>query len=58
MAPTPSGPIAQAVHTSFVHAIHIGMTVGVFVILIATVVSILFVRSHVGGQDGERAYGH
>ena len=58
VAATPSGPIAQAVHTSFVHAIHIGMTVGVFVILIATAVSILFVRSHVGSQDGEQAYGH
>jgi EmrB/QacA subfamily drug resistance transporter len=57
-APAAHGPIADAVHASFVHAIHIGMTVGVFVILIATVVSVLFVRSHVGAEDGERAYGH
>jgi hypothetical protein len=58
-APAAHGPVADAVHASFVHAIHIGMAVGVFVILIATVVSVVFVRSHVvDEEDGERVYGH
>jgi EmrB/QacA subfamily drug resistance transporter len=55
-APSANGPVALAVRQAFVHAIHVGMVVGVCVILVATVVSALFVRSHVGAEDGERAY--
>jgi predicted MFS family arabinose efflux permease len=57
-APAANGPIAFAVHASFVHAIHVAMTVGVFVILLASVLSALFVRSHVQEDvpEGERVY--
>ncbi len=59
VAPTSAGPIALAVKQSFVHAIHVGMLVGVCALLLASVVSALFVRSHVaaaGDGDGEQAY--
>lgn len=59
VGPTSAGPIALAVQQAFVHAIHVGMVVGVFALLLASAVSALFVRSHVGGHDAsdaERAY--
>jgi EmrB/QacA subfamily drug resistance transporter len=57
-APIGAGPVADAIHASFVHAIHVGMLLGVAFILLASVVSALFVRSHVG-PEGERVYaGH
>ena len=40
--------LATAVQQSFVHAIHIGMMVAVAFMLLASLVSFLFVRSHVG----------
>jgi hypothetical protein len=39
--------VASAVHESFVHAIHVGMTVAVAFMLLAAIVSAVFVRSHV-----------
>ena len=42
--------IVNAVHTSFTHAIHIGMIVAVGLALFASLVSVLFVRSHVEAE--------
>jgi EmrB/QacA subfamily drug resistance transporter len=44
--------ILDAVHRSFVHAIHVGMIVSVVFMVLASVISFLFVRSHV--EAGER----
>jgi EmrB/QacA subfamily drug resistance transporter len=41
-----AGPLTGAVHEAFVHAIHLGMAVGVGLLLLASLVSALFVRSH------------
>jgi len=58
-APPGGGPVVAAVHLSFVHAIHIAMIVGVAFMLLASVVSAIFVRSHVeGGTDGGSSFGH
>jgi len=58
-APPGGGPVVAAVHLSFVHAIHIAMIVGVAFMLLASVVSAIFVRSHVeGGSDGGPSLGH
>jgi EmrB/QacA subfamily drug resistance transporter len=43
--------IAAAVKSSFVHAIHIGMLVAIGFMLLASVVSFLFVRSHVEREE-------
>jgi EmrB/QacA subfamily drug resistance transporter len=43
--------LASAVQHSFVHAIHTGMMVAAAFMLLASVVSALFVRSHVGQHD-------
>jgi EmrB/QacA subfamily drug resistance transporter len=42
-----SSPIGQAVQHSFVHAIHVGMLVAIAFMVLASLVSFLFVRSHV-----------
>lgn len=56
VAPVAHGAVALGVHGAFVHAIHVGMTVGVCVILLATIVSAVFVRSHVAAEGEERVY--
>jgi MFS family permease len=45
--------VVQAVHSSFVHAMHTGILVAVGVMLVAALVSALFVRSHVTGHGEE-----
>jgi len=40
--------VGQAILHSFVHAIHIGTMVAIGFMVLASVVSVLFVRSHVG----------
>ena len=52
--------VVSSVHGSFVHAMHIGMLVAVGFLILAAVVSALFVRSHVENRAGvpESAYGH
>jgi hypothetical protein len=45
--------VVNAVHESFTHAIHIGMIVAVGLALFASLVSLLFVRSHVGAEHPE-----
>jgi EmrB/QacA subfamily drug resistance transporter len=40
--------LVEAVKSSFVHAIHVGMLVAIGFLLLASIVSFLFVRSHVG----------
>jgi EmrB/QacA subfamily drug resistance transporter len=51
--------IGQAVQHAFVHSIHVGMLVAIVFMLLASVVSVLFVRSHVESEtiplDGELA---
>jgi MFS family permease len=42
-----SSPVGQAVQHAFVHAIHVGMLVAIGFMLLASLVSVLFVRSHV-----------
>jgi hypothetical protein len=46
--------ILDAVHRSFVHAIHVGMLFSVAFMVLASVLSFLFVRSHVGAGAEER----
>jgi predicted MFS family arabinose efflux permease len=51
--------LTQAVQSSFVHAIHVGLFVAIGFLILASVVSALFVRSHVGNHEGEVAsHGH
>jgi EmrB/QacA subfamily drug resistance transporter len=51
--------LTNAIQHSFVHAIHVGILVAIGFLILASVVSALFVRSHVGAQDEEAAsYGH
>jgi EmrB/QacA subfamily drug resistance transporter len=54
-------PIGQAVQHSFVHAIHVGLLVAIAFMVLASVVSVLFVRSHVRPEpvagDGQVAEG-
>jgi EmrB/QacA subfamily drug resistance transporter len=54
-------PIGQAVQHSFVHAIHVGLLVAIVFMVLASVVSVLFVRSHVRPEptagDGQVAEG-
>jgi hypothetical protein len=50
--------VLAAVQHSFVHAIHVGMLVAVAFMLLASVVSAVFVRSHVGEpRHGNRPEG-
>jgi EmrB/QacA subfamily drug resistance transporter len=42
--------IGQAVQHSFVHAIHVGLLVAIAFMVLASVISVLFVRSHVQGH--------
>jgi EmrB/QacA subfamily drug resistance transporter len=51
-----SQALVDAVHGSFVHAIHVGMLVAIGFILLASLVSAVFVRSHVGAHE-DVAYG-
>jgi EmrB/QacA subfamily drug resistance transporter len=44
--------VGQAVQQSFVHAIHVGMLIAIGFMVLAGVVSFLFVRSHVGLHEG------
>jgi len=53
---TPGGPrlshlVSQAVPGSFVHAIHVGMLVAVGFMILASAVSVAFVRTHVRSDD-------
>src|SRR6266511_2769188 len=51
--------LTQAVQNSFVHAIHVGLFVAIGFLILASIVSAVFVRSHVGNHDDEpAAYGH
>jgi EmrB/QacA subfamily drug resistance transporter len=51
--------VVDAVHSSFVHAMHVGMSVAVGFMVLAAIVSALFVRSHVDSQPGmEVVRGH
>ena len=52
--------LTQAVQTSFVHAIHVGLFIAIGFLILASIVSLLFVRTHVGNHDAEEAaaYGH
>jgi EmrB/QacA subfamily drug resistance transporter len=47
--------VVASIHQSFVHAMHVGMLVAVAFMLLASVVSAVFVRSHVA--EGEEAAG-
>jgi hypothetical protein len=42
--------IVNAVHDSFVHAIHVGLVVAVGFAVLASIVSAVFVRSHAGQE--------
>jgi hypothetical protein len=51
--------VVDAVHGSFVHAMHVGMSVAVGFMVLAAIVSALFVRSHVDNEPGlEVVRGH
>jgi EmrB/QacA subfamily drug resistance transporter len=51
--------VADAVKASFTHAIHIGFAVAVGFAVLASIVSVSFVRSHVGESEGaEATVGH
>lgn len=50
--------VTRVVHDSFVHAIHVGLEVSIVFALVASAVSLLFVRSHVGAHAGEAAAAH
>jgi EmrB/QacA subfamily drug resistance transporter len=45
--------IVNSVHAGFVHAMHMGMLVAVAFMILAAVVSAVFVRSHVSGGEEE-----
>jgi MFS family permease len=45
--------VVAAAQGSFVHAVHVGMMVAMGFMLLAAVVSAVFVRSHVGARDAE-----
>jgi len=49
--------VVDAVHRSYVHAMHVGLLIAVGFALLASVVSAVFVRSHVG-EAQEAAGGH
>jgi EmrB/QacA subfamily drug resistance transporter len=46
--------VVTAVKESFVHSLHVGMLVAVGFLVLASVVSFLFVRSHVGAESHTR----
>jgi EmrB/QacA subfamily drug resistance transporter len=48
-----TGPLAPLAQASFVHSIHVGMIVAAGSMLLASIVSFLFVRSHVGLEHEE-----
>jgi EmrB/QacA subfamily drug resistance transporter len=48
-----AGPLVPAVHGAFVHAIHVAMVVGVGFLVLASLVSAIFVRSHVTSTKEE-----
>jgi EmrB/QacA subfamily drug resistance transporter len=50
-APPGGGALVPAVHSAFVHAIHVAMIVGVGFLLLASLVSLVFVRSHVAPDN-------
>jgi DHA2 family multidrug resistance protein-like MFS transporter len=45
--------VGHAIQSSFVHAIHVGTWVAIGVMVVASIISAVFVRSHVGNHDGE-----
>src|SRR5438445_4578335 len=47
--------VVHAVQGSFVHAIHVGLFLAIGFLILASVVSFLFLRSHVGEERGELA---
>ena len=51
--------VHQAIQGSFVHAIHVGMLIAVAFMVLASIVSVIFVRSHVGVEveEGAPTYG-
>ena len=50
--------VVDAVHRSFVHAMHVGQYLSIGFMLLASVVSVVFVRSHVEQDAGERVAVH
>jgi len=51
--------IVDAVHSSFTHAMHVGLLIAIGFALLASVVSVVFVRSHVGdSEEGVALVGH
>jgi MFS family permease len=49
--------VVDSIHGSFVHAMHVGTLVGVGFMILAAVVSVLFVRSHVENDAMQGAVG-
>jgi hypothetical protein len=45
--------VVDSVHDGFVHAMHVGMLVAIGFLILATIISALFVRSHVTGRGEE-----
>ena len=52
ISPEQGQAILNSVHQGFVHAIHVGMFIAIGFMLLASLVSVLFVRSHVEPREG------
>jgi EmrB/QacA subfamily drug resistance transporter len=52
ISPQQGQAILDSVHEAFVHAIHVGMFIAIGFMLLASVVSFVFVRSHVEKREG------
>jgi hypothetical protein len=52
ISPDQAQAIIDSVHQSFVHAIHVGMFIAIGFMVLASVVSFVFVRSHVEKREG------
>lgn len=50
--------VVTAVHESFVHAIHVGMLVGIAIALLASLISFRYVRTHVHDEEIEKVVAH
>ena len=55
--PAQAQAVVDAVHSSYVHAMHTGILIAVAFMVVAALVSVIFVRSHVTahGEEFERA---
>ena len=51
--PPPGQAGLASVHAGFGHAIHVGMFIAIAFMLLASVVSFVFVRSHVQRREGD-----